>query len=170
MKKLMTFLLVLSLCLSFASCGTKDNNDQNTGNGTNGNNNSAYDDNVNDRNNNNTGNNNMGGNATNDNNLGNDDTQKPVRLKRDIDTVAKHLNLRDGTDTLYNTIGAKAGKEYNNGRVELYHFDKDSAEYESIRKGKGAIKAAAYNDGFVLLFTDKTDEAMVREFKRIEFK
>lgn len=161
MKKTLTLLLVFMLCLGAVSCGrdnnttgnngTAENITQNNGTGTTGGTTNEY-----------------GGTAGNDN-AGTNNTN-PVRLNRDLDEVAKHLNLRNGTDTLYDVIGAKAGKEYNEGKVELYHFDKNSAEYEAIRKGEGNVKAAAYNDGFVLLFTDKTDEAMVREFKRIEFK
>lgn len=161
MKKLITLLMVLTLCLGIASCG--NNNDTTGGTGTT--------DNITQNNGTGTTGGTTGGNTggTTGGNAG-AGTANPVRLNRDIDAVAKHLNLRNGTDTLYEIIGAKSGKEYNEGKVEIYHFDKNSAEYEAIKKGEGNVKAAAYNDGFVLLFTDKTDETMVREFNRIEFK
>ena len=93
-----------------------------------------------------------------------------AKIEKNIDAVADHLGLKNGSETAYSTSGAKAGKEYNDGAVELYEFDADSAEYEAITKGEGSVKAAAYKDGIIILFTGDTDQDMVDKFKAIEFK
>lgn len=107
--------------------------------------------------------------ADNENTAEGSDTNT-VKIEKNIDAVAEHLGLKDGSETAYSMIGAKAGKEYNDGAVELYQFDEDSAEYEAITKDEGSVKAAAHKDGIVLLFTGDPDQDMIKKFKAIEFK
>ncbi len=146
MKKLLVLLLTLALSFSFVACG-------------NGNDNAAEDNN-----------NNAAVENNNDNTDNSDNADKEIA--KDIDAVADYLGLKNGKETLYQAIGAKAGKEYNDGKVELYHFDDDSAEYEKLKKGEGDLKIAAHNDGFVLVFTDDAakDEDMIKKFEAIDFK
>ena len=84
--------------------------------------------------------------------------------------MADYLDLKKGDETLYNMIGAKAGREYNDGTIELYEFDKDSAEYKNIIDGKGSVEAAAYNDGIIMVVTEKQDDDLIRKFENIKFK
>lgn len=90
-----------------------------------------------------------------------------VKIEKTVDAVAEELNLGEGTETLYQMIGAEAGKEYKDGSVELYLFDENSDEYKAIEDGNGAIAASATNDGMIIL-TD--DTALVDQFKQLKFK
>ncbi|SCJ44824.1 Uncharacterised protein [uncultured Eubacterium sp.] len=107
-------------------------------------------------------------------NDGKDDNNKEnaetVSIDKNIDAVAKHLDLKDGEKTMYNTIGAKDGKEYNDGSVELYEFKEDSKEYKDIVKGEGTIKAAAHKDGIILVFPNDSDQKLIDQFNEINFK
>ena len=107
------------------------------------------------------------GSDDNNNNTGTDDDTEGVKIEKPVDAVAEELALGEGTETLYQTIGAEAGKEYKDGSVELYLFDEQSDEYEAIEDGSGAIQAAATNDGMVII-TD--DTALADEFEKIQFK
>lgn len=154
MKRFLVLLLTLSLAFSFASCGSDtDNGADNSGN-------TAVEDN----------------NATDntadnqDNNQGEAEKDNNGKIEKSIDAVADYLNLKKGDETLYNMIGAKAGREYNNGEIELYEFDKDSAEYKDIIEGKGSVEAAAYNDGIIMVVTKKQDNDLIRKFENIKFK
>ena len=154
MKKLFALLLTLALSFSLVACGNDDNN------AADDNNNAAVEDN-NAADNNNAGNNNVG---NDQNNVSNN------RIDRDIDAVADYLDLKKGDETLFDMIGAKAGREYNNGDIELYEFDKNSAEYKKIIEGKGSIEAAAHNDGIVMVVTKEQHKDLIQKFKDIQFK
>lgn len=107
----------------------------------------------------------------NDNDANNDkDNTATVSIDKDIDAVAKHLDLKGGEKTMYSAIGAENGKEYNDGEVELYEFKEDSNEYKDIVKGDGAIKAAAHKDGIILVFPNDTDQKLIDKFNEINFK
>ncbi len=94
------------------------------------------------------------------------------KIDKNIDSVAEELGLKDGSETLYSIIGATAGKEYNDGSVELYQFDTDSDSYKQIIGEGSALKASAYKDGIVLIFPAGTDEDkdLIEKFNSIEFK
>lgn len=98
------------------------------------------------------------------------DNAATVTIEKDIDAVAKHLDLKDGEKTMYSTIGAENGKEYNGGKVELYEFKEDSNEYKDIVKGDGSIKAAAHKDGIILVFPNDADQKIIDQFNEINFK
>ena len=100
----------------------------------------------------------------------NKDNTATVSIEKNIDAVAKHLDLKDGERTMYNAIGAEDGKEYNDGSVELYEFKEDSKEYKDIVKGEGTIKAAAHKDGIILVFPNDSDEKLIDQFNEINFK
>lgn len=97
-------------------------------------------------------------------------TQESTKIEKSIDAVAEELGLTGGSDTLYEMIGATAGKEYNDGAVELYQFDADSNEYKDIVDGNGVITAAAYKDGIVLVFSSDADSKIIEAFNDLEFK
>ena len=73
----------------------------------------------------------------NDADTNNNDNTATVSIDKDIDAVAKHLDLKDGTKVEYDKMGAEHGKKYNDGKVELYEFKEDSKEYKNIIKGEG---------------------------------
>ena len=54
------------------------------------------------------------------------ETEAP-KIEKNIDAAAEALGLTGGEETMYAMIGATAGKEYNDGAVELYQFEEDSA-------------------------------------------
>lgn len=109
-------------------------------------------------------------NDVNNNDTDNKDNTAAVTIDKDIDSVAKHLDLKDGEKTSYSTVGAENGKKYNEGKVELYEFKEDSSEYKDIVKGEGSIKAAAHKDGIVLVFPNDADQKIVDQFNEINFK
>jgi len=153
MKNLLVFLLTLSLAFSFAACGDDNDNDA-ADNG----NNAAVEDNTNA--------------AADDAENKDNDNDKDKEIDKNLDAVADYLGLKGGEDSLYEIIGAKAGKKYNDGKVELYLYDDDSDEYEKMKKGEGSIKIAAHNDGVVLVFGNEEDkdEDIIKKFKEIDFK
>lgn len=153
MKKLITLLLTMALAFSFVACGNNDNDTVDN------NNNGVTDNTANDVNN-------------ADNNNAMNENNDRGELAKDIDTVADYLNLKDSKNIPHESIGAKSGKEYNGGKVKLYHFNDDSAEYEKLKDGKGDFKIAAHNDGFVLVFADEKDrdEDLIKKFENIDFR
>ena len=100
------------------------------------------------------------------------ETEKVEKIEKNIDSVAEKLGLTGGSETLYSMIGATAGKEYNDGNVELYQFDTKSDVYKQIIGEGGPLKAAAYKDGIVLIFPAGTeaDSDLIEKFNIIEFK
>lgn len=100
------------------------------------------------------------------------ETKKVEKIEKNIDSVAEKLGLTGGSETLYSMIGATAGKEYNDGNVELYQFDTKSDVYKQIIGEGGPLKAAAYKDGIVLIFPAGTeaDSDLIEKFNSIEFK
>ena len=139
MKKILMIILSLLLCLGLAGCGSDDN---------------------------------AGGNAVDDIEDGAQEMEDDVKddmdkIEMSVDSVAEKLGLTGGTETMYDTIGAAEGKQFNDGTVEIYRFDADSDEYKAIEEGSGTIKAAAVNDGMVII-TD--DEDLAAKFKELKFK
>ena len=100
------------------------------------------------------------------------ETEKVEKIEKNIDSVAEKLGLMGGSETLYSMIGATAGKEYNDGNVELYQFDTKSDVYKQIIGEGSPLKAAAYKDGIVLIFPAGTeaDSDLIEKFNSIEFK
>lgn len=100
------------------------------------------------------------------------ETEKVEKIEKNIDSVAEKLGLTGGSETLYSMIGATAGKEYNDGNVELYQFDTKSDVYKQIIGEGSPLKAAAYKDGIVLIFPAGTeaDSDLIEKFNSIEFK
>lgn len=99
-------------------------------------------------------------------------TEKTEKVEKNIDSVATYLGLANGGETLYSMIGATAGKEYNDGGVELYQFDTKSDSYKQIIGEDSPLKVAAYKDGIVLICPAGTeaDSELVEKFSNIEFK
>lgn len=95
------------------------------------------------------------------------DGSEVKKIEKTVDAVAEELELGEGTETLYQMIGAEAGKEYKDGEVELYLFDEKSDEYKAIADGEGSLEAAAVNDGMIIL---TEDESLAGKFKDIKFK
>ena len=91
-------------------------------------------------------------------------------IDKNIDAVAEYLGYTDGEETLYNMIGANAGKEYDGGNFELYEFTEDSESYQTAINGGGLVKAAAYKDGIVLVFAGEANQELIDQFNAIEFK
>lgn len=91
-------------------------------------------------------------------------------IDKNIDAVAEYLGYTDGEETLYNMIGATAGKEYDGGNFELYEFTEDSESYQTAINGGGLVKAAAYKDGIVLVFAGEANQKLIDQFNAIEFK
>lgn len=109
-------------------------------------------------------------NDANSNDADNKDNTAAVTIDKDIDSVADHLDLKDGKEISHSTVGAEKGKKYNDGKVELYEFKEDSNEYKDIVKGEGGLKAAAHKDGIVLVFPNDADQKLVDQFNEINFK
>lgn len=92
------------------------------------------------------------------------------KVERTVDAVAEYLGLTGGEETFYQMIGAQAGKEYNDGAVELYQFAVDSEDYKAIADGNGVLTAAACKAGIVLVFPNEEDSTIIEKFNSIEFK
>ena len=60
---------------------------------------------------------------------GQDASNDNKKIEKSANAVAGELGLTGGEDTMYQMIGAKEGKQFNDGSVELYLFDEDSDEY-----------------------------------------
>ncbi|MBE7032999.1 MAG: hypothetical protein E7406_02085 [Ruminococcaceae bacterium] len=88
-----------------------------------------------------------------------------------IDEVAEKLGFTGGTETFYSMIGAIDGKEYNNGTVELYQFEKGSEAYKDIINGTGYLKAATHKEGIVLIFPlgEPENAEIIDAFNALEF-
>lgn len=94
-----------------------------------------------------------------------------VKIEKNIDAVAEALGLEGKAETYFEMIGAKDGAEFNGGDVEIYQYDPESEDYKKIEAGNGAIKAAACNSGFILVFPEggKTDKKIVKAFEELSF-
>ena len=81
------------------------------------------------------------------------ETEAP-KIEKNIDAAAEALGLTGGEETMYAMIGATAGKEYNDGAVELYQFEEDSDAYKEIESSDSVsgIPVAAHKDGIALIF------------------
>lgn len=98
--------------------------------------------------------------------------EKVKKIEKNIDSVAETLGLTGGSETFYSMIGATAGKEYNDGSVELYQFDEKSDAYKQIIGEGSSLKVSAYKDGIVLIFPagTETDNDLIEKFNSIEFR
>lgn len=100
------------------------------------------------------------------------ETEAP-KIEKNIDAAAEALGLTGGEETMYAMIGATAGKEYNDGVVELYQFEEDSDAYKEIESSDSVsgIPVAAHKDGIALIFAnDETDQAILDAFNQLQFK
>lgn len=94
------------------------------------------------------------------------ETEAP-KIEKNIDAAAEALGLTGGEETMYAMIGATAGKEYNDGAVELYQFEEDSDAYKEIESSDSVsgIPVAAHKDGIALIFANnETDQAILDAF------
>ena len=98
--------------------------------------------------------------------------EKVPKIEKNIDSVAEFLGITNGSETLYSIIGAIAGKEYNNGSIELYQFEEKSDAYKQIIGENSPLKISAFKDGIVLLFPAgaEADKDLIDKFNSIEFK
>lgn len=93
------------------------------------------------------------------------------KVEKSVDAVAAELGLEGGEETFYSMIGAVDGKEYNDGKIEIYKFDVDSEDYKRTETAKEINGAPVIlNDGMVLMFTDTQDDEMVKKFQALKFK
>ena len=95
------------------------------------------------------------------------------KIEKNIDAAAEALGLTEGEETMYAMIGATAGKEYNDGAVELYQFEEDSDAYKEIESSDSVsgIPVAAHKDGIALIFANnETDQAILDAFNQLQFK
>ena len=100
------------------------------------------------------------------------ETEAP-KIEKNIDAAAEALGLTGGEETMYAMIGATAGKEYNDGAVELYQFEEDSDAYKEIESSDSVsgIPVAAHKDGIALIFANnETDQAILDAFNQLQFK
>ena len=91
------------------------------------------------------------------------ETEAP-KIEKNIDAAAEALGLTGGEETMYAMIGATAGKEYNDGAVELYQFEEDSDAYKEIESSDSVsgIPVAAHKDGIALIFANnETDQVII---------
>ncbi len=94
-----------------------------------------------------------------------------TKIEKNIDAVAEALGLEGKEQTYFEMIGAEDGAEFNGGDVEIYQYDPESKDYKNIEAGNGAIKAAACNSGFILVFPEggKTDKKIIKAFEELSF-
>lgn len=95
-----------------------------------------------------------------------------VKIEKNIDATAEALEFTGGEETMYAFIGATAGKEYNDGNVELYQFDENSDAYKEIESSGtvAGIEVAAYKDGIALIFPNEADQTIIDKFNAIQYK
>lgn len=93
-------------------------------------------------------------------------------IEKNVDAVAAELKLTGGSETMYEYIGAIAGKEFNDGEVEVYQFETDSSAYKEIEQNQSisGIAVSAYNDGFALIFPNNADDDIIKDFNALTFK
>lgn len=93
-------------------------------------------------------------------------------IERTVDAVATELGLTGGSETYYSMIGAIAGKEFNDGAIEIYQYDLTSEEYAKIKNGEASngITFAAYNNGFAIVSVKGDNSAIVTKFKALTIK
>ena len=95
----------------------------------------------------------------------------PEPTEKTIPAIAEALGLSDQGEVYFEIIGARDGAEFNGGAVELYIFDEDQEEYQTLISGDGFVVPAAYHDGVVLVFPEGTepDQALVEAFDGLVF-
>ena len=100
------------------------------------------------------------------------ETEAP-KIEKNIDAAAEALGLTGGEETMYAMIGATAGKEYNDGAVELYQVEEDSDAYKEIESSDSVsgIPVAAHKDSIsLILANNETDQAILDAFNQLQFK
>ena len=154
MKKLICLLIVVVIGVSLVACGNQ----------------TPTEDNLPDEN----------GNVSENNQPAEDESateqEQPVEdeseIEIKIDFVAEKLGLiPDESEVWYHLIGAVAGKQYNDGNIELYQFDENSQAYKDLIGGNTYLPVAAYKDGVVLVFAlgVEKDQAIVDAFNSLDF-
>ena len=153
MKKVISLMLIVVMCISLVACGGESKST----------NNSASENSANE-------------NLTTDNSENKEENiekseEKIKKIDKNIDAVAAELGLSGGEENMYAKIGATYGKEYNNGNVVLYQYDVNSEKYQNILNGNGSSRIAAYKDGIVLLFPvgSTPDANLINIFNELSF-
>lgn len=98
--------------------------------------------------------------------------EEEQNTEKSVDAVAEALGLEGGEETMYNAIGAIDGKEFNDGTVEIYLFDENSAEYEAIDETETINGIQVWeNDGMVLMFPagQEPDQVLIDKFEALDF-
>ena len=101
------------------------------------------------------------------------DKEDTAKIEKNIEATAEALGLIEGEETYYQLIGAKSGKQYNDGAIELYQFDENSDEYKEIEETKTVANTnvSAYKDGIVMLFVGtEEDQNIIDNFNKLEYK
>lgn len=95
----------------------------------------------------------------------------PEPTEKTIPAIAEALGLSDQGEVYFEIIGARDGAEFNGGAVEIYIFDEDQEEYQTLISGDGFVVPAAYHDGVVLVFPEGTepDPELVEAFEGLVF-
>lgn len=144
MKRLLCLIIAAVICLSFAACSKTPGNDNTTAQ------------------------------TTTQNTITEQTTEQTTKAvkktEKTVDAVAEYLGFSDGEEQFYSMIGAKDGKAFNGGELEIYLFDENSEEYKSIIAGNGTVTATAYKEGVILVFPNTVDQDIVNSFNDIEFK
>lgn len=173
MKKLLCLLLMISLCVMLAACGTATEKATENSTATNVSSTENTSDDISIENDNTSSKNSQDfGTGTV---LPEEDESKVEngkKTEKTIDAIAEALGLTNGEKNFYDIIGAIDGKEYNGGTVVLYQYDVSGEKYKEILNGNGSSRIAAYKDGIVLLFPvgSNTDHDLVNAFNALEFK
>lgn len=108
---------------------------------------------------------------------GDSDKDDVPKIEKSIDAVAAELELTNKEEKAFDMIGATDGAAFD-GNIELYLYeDKDSDAYKAVTGdgydlGITVLKAAAHNDGMILVYTGEgePDQALIDKFDALAFK
>lgn len=98
-----------------------------------------------------------------------------------IPAIAECLGLENEESVFFEMIEAIDGKQYEDGKIEIYQYDVNDTAYKKVITdgyemtfGEMTIsfKATAYNNGFVLYLTDEVENSddIIEAFKNLKFK
>lgn len=99
-------------------------------------------------------------------------TDTAPKIDSTVDAVAEYLGLGSGEMVLFQMIEAKDGKQYQNGKVEIYQYSTTDATYKMIENKEYILTADALNNGFVLIIVEDIDnkQDLINKFNAIKFK
>lgn len=100
-----------------------------------------------------------------------------IKIDKTVDAVADALELKNKQEKAYEIIGASDGAGFDDN-IEIYIYDdQDSDAYKAITGDGydtelGVIKAAASNDGVILIYTGEgsAEIQLVDKFRALQFK